>query len=187
MAGWLAKRFGGPFRVAMIGFIVMIGSLVLSLGDVWMLIAQVFVMCLGMFVIHTLAASEVNHNARSLGGVVNGLYVSCYYAGGALGAGSGGSTEPNMPSFWFIVVVTEPSIELTACCCRLARSMHTVCAAAVSATASAVPSTPAASPSSADLSSCSCTACREAAGRKLLGAEKEIAGDGRDYGRCRAM
>jgi len=29
---------------------------------------------------------EVNHNARSLGGVVNGLYVSCYYAGGALGA-----------------------------------------------------------------------------------------------------
>lgn len=86
MAGWLAKRFGGPFRVAMIGFIVMIGSLVLSLDDVWMLIAQVFVMCLGMFVIHTLAASEVNHNARSLGGVVNGLYVSCYYAGGALGA-----------------------------------------------------------------------------------------------------
>ncbi len=85
-AGWLAKRFGGPIRVAMMGFIVMIGSLVLSLGDVWMLIAQVFVMCLGMFLIHTLAASEVNHNARSLGGVVNGLYVSCYYAGGALGA-----------------------------------------------------------------------------------------------------
>ena len=51
-----------------------------------MLIAQVFVMCLGMFVIHTLAASEVNHNARSLGGVVNGLYVSLYYAGGAFGA-----------------------------------------------------------------------------------------------------
>jgi YNFM family putative membrane transporter len=64
----------------------MIGSLLLALGDVWMLITQVFVMCLGMFVIHTLAASEVNHNARSLGGVVNGLYVSCYYAGGALGA-----------------------------------------------------------------------------------------------------
>ena len=86
MAGWLAKRFGGPIRVAMIGFIVMIGSLVLSLGEMWMLIAQVFVMCLGMFVIHTLAASEVNHNARSLDGVVNGLYVSCYYAGGAFGA-----------------------------------------------------------------------------------------------------
>ncbi len=62
----------------------MIGVLVLSLGDIWMLIAQVFVICLGMFVIHPLAASEVNHNARSLGGVVNGPYVSCYYAGGAL-------------------------------------------------------------------------------------------------------
>ena len=85
-AGWLAKRVGGPIRTALIGFAVMIGSLLLALGDVWMLITQVFVMCLGMFVIHTLAASEVNHNARSLGGVVNGLYVSCYYAGGALGA-----------------------------------------------------------------------------------------------------
>ncbi len=33
-----------------------------------MLIAQVFVVCLGMFVIHILAASEVNHNVRSPGG-----------------------------------------------------------------------------------------------------------------------
>ncbi|MEE2820264.1 MAG: hypothetical protein VX915_00780 [Pseudomonadota bacterium] len=64
----------------------MIRSLVLSLDDVWMLIVQVFVICIGMFVVHTLVASEVNHNARSLDGVVNGLYVSCYYAGVAFGA-----------------------------------------------------------------------------------------------------
>lgn len=57
-AGWLAKRLGGPIRVAMIGFIVMIGSLILSLGDVWMLIAQVFVMCLDMFIIDILAAQR---------------------------------------------------------------------------------------------------------------------------------
>ena len=62
----------------------MIGVLVLSLGDIWMLIAQVFLMCLGIVVIHTSASAEVNHNARSLGGVVNGPYVSCYYVGGAL-------------------------------------------------------------------------------------------------------
>ena len=48
-----------------------------------MLIAQVFVMCLGMFVIYPFAALEVNHNARSLGGFISGLYVSCYRAGGA--------------------------------------------------------------------------------------------------------
>jgi YNFM family putative membrane transporter len=83
-AGWLANRFGGPIHFAIIGFIVMIGSLFLSLGDVWMFIAQIFLICLGMVVIHTLASAEVNHNARSLGGVVNGPYVSCYYAGGAL-------------------------------------------------------------------------------------------------------
>ena len=64
----------------------MIGVLVLSLGDYWMLIAQVLVICLGMFVIHPLVASDVNHNASSLDGFVNGLYVSCYYTGGAFGA-----------------------------------------------------------------------------------------------------
>ena len=64
----------------------MIEVLVLSLGDIWMLIAQVFVICLDMFVIHPLAASEVNHNARSLGGFINGLYVLCYYTGGEFGA-----------------------------------------------------------------------------------------------------
>ena len=85
-AGWLARQFGGPVRVILVGFVVMIGSLFLALGAVWMLIVQVFVMCLGMFLIHTLAAAEVNHNAGELGGVVNGLYVSCYYAGGAMGA-----------------------------------------------------------------------------------------------------
>ena len=46
-------------------FRVMIGSLMLVLGDEWMLITQVFTMCLGMFVTHTLAASEVNHNGLS--------------------------------------------------------------------------------------------------------------------------
>ena len=85
-AGWLAKRLGGPIRVAMIGFIVLIGSRILSLGDVWMLIAQVFVMCLDMFIIDTLASTEDNHNARSLGGFVNELYILYYYAGGAFGA-----------------------------------------------------------------------------------------------------
>ena len=85
-AGWFARQFGGPVRVILVGFVVMIGSLFLALGAVWMLIVQVFVMCLGMFLIQTLAAAEVNHNAGELGGVVNGLYVSCYYAGGALGA-----------------------------------------------------------------------------------------------------
>jgi len=122
-AGWLAKRFGGPIRVAMIGFIVMIGSLLLSLGDVWMLIAQVFVMCLGMFVIHTLAASEVNHNARSLGGVVNGLYVSCYYAGGAFGAWLMGYIYELFGWTLFLIVLAAIGA-IGACCIWLYGQMH---------------------------------------------------------------
>lgn len=85
-AGWLAKRFGGAIRVCLLGFTILIGSLGLTFFGVDLLMVQVFVMCLGMFLIHTLAAAEVNHNAKTLGGVVNGLYVSAYYAGGAFGA-----------------------------------------------------------------------------------------------------
>lgn len=85
-AGWLAKRMGGAIRVCVLGFVILLGSLGLAFFGIGLLMAQVFVMCLGMFLIHTLAAAEVNHNAKTLGGVVNGLYVSSYYAGGALGA-----------------------------------------------------------------------------------------------------
>lgn len=85
-AGWLAKRFGGAIRICLLGFAILIGSLGLTFFGVELLMVQVFVMCLGMFLIHTLAAAEVNHNAKTLGGVVNGLYVSAYYAGGAFGA-----------------------------------------------------------------------------------------------------
>lgn len=85
-AGWLAKQLGGAIRVCWLGFVILIGSLGLTFFGVGLLMVQVFVMCLGMFLIHTLAAAEVNHNAKTLGGVVNGLYVSAYYAGGALGA-----------------------------------------------------------------------------------------------------
>ena len=57
-----AKCFGSPIRATLVGFVAMIGSLMLALSDMSMLTIHVFV----MFVIHTLAASEVNHNARSL-------------------------------------------------------------------------------------------------------------------------
>ncbi len=77
---FLVVPFGYAFGLAFdrpVGF---------DIFGVELLMVQVFVMCLGMFLIHTLAAAEVNHNAKTLGGVVNGLYVSAYYAGGAFGA-----------------------------------------------------------------------------------------------------
>ena len=68
-----AKRVGGPNHATLIGFAIIIGSLILALGDARVSITQVFVLCLGMCVIHTLVAPVANHNVRSLGVVVNGL------------------------------------------------------------------------------------------------------------------
>ena len=39
-----------------------------------------------MFTVHSVLSGYVNHLARRRKGVVNGLYVSLYYAGGTLGS-----------------------------------------------------------------------------------------------------
>ncbi len=85
LAGYWVRVLGSPVRVCAVGFVIVLGSQALAFGGVTELFISVFVLCLGMFLIHTLAASEVNHNAKALGGVVNGLYVSCYYGGGVFG------------------------------------------------------------------------------------------------------
>jgi YNFM family putative membrane transporter len=74
-------------------------------------------------VIHTLAASEVNHNARSLGGVVNGLYVSCYYAGGAFGAWLMGYIYELFGWTLFLMVLAAIGA-IGACCIWLYGQMH---------------------------------------------------------------
>ncbi|MGI9259953.1 MAG: MFS transporter [Gammaproteobacteria bacterium] len=44
-----------------------------------------FAMCAAFFLAHSLLAAYLNHHTRSSRGVVNGLYLSFYYSGGALG------------------------------------------------------------------------------------------------------
>jgi YNFM family putative membrane transporter len=44
-----------------------------------------FLMCAAFFLVHSLLAAFLNHHATNSRGVVNGLYLSFYYSGGALG------------------------------------------------------------------------------------------------------
>ncbi|SDL26110.1 MFS transporter, YNFM family, putative membrane transport protein [Geoalkalibacter ferrihydriticus] len=83
ISGWLggempALRLGlGLFALSLSGMLV---------SSVPVLFGVMFVFCAGMFLAHATASGLLNRCAGANKGVINGLYVSFYYAGGALGS-----------------------------------------------------------------------------------------------------
>jgi YNFM family putative membrane transporter len=83
IADWL----GGELRVVFAGISVLaIGILGVSSQSLPVVYGFVFGLCAGFFLIHSALTAFLNHVTPSGRGVVNGLYISSYYAGGALGA-----------------------------------------------------------------------------------------------------
>jgi YNFM family putative membrane transporter len=87
----IAEALRHPRRAMVLGGCVALGSLLVAAGDsVALLFGSVALLCLGFFLAHAVAASRVSAvapgNATRGSSVVNGLYVSIYYAGGVLGA-----------------------------------------------------------------------------------------------------
>jgi YNFM family putative membrane transporter len=67
-------------------FIYMAGLQLFNIGSFAVMFASMFVFCLGMFMVHSIAAGFINKLARERKSITNGLYLSFYYAGGALGS-----------------------------------------------------------------------------------------------------
>lgn len=69
------------------GLTIFTGALVFFIStNIVVMFIGMFVFCSGMFLAHTTAAGYVNKLADRYKGVTNGLYVTFYYAGGALGS-----------------------------------------------------------------------------------------------------
>jgi YNFM family putative membrane transporter len=86
-AASLARYVGGERRLLLIAWSVYGLSLsLLALPRVELLFAAMFIFCAAMFAIHATASGLANRNTKSGKGVVNGLYVSFYYAGGVVGS-----------------------------------------------------------------------------------------------------
>ncbi|EHJ46249.1 major facilitator superfamily MFS_1 [Solidesulfovibrio carbinoliphilus subsp. oakridgensis] len=82
----LSRYFDGPARSMAVGAAVVIAAaLVFALPFQGALFASVFVLCAGMFTAHSVAPGVLNGAEREHKGLVNGLYISFYYSGGALG------------------------------------------------------------------------------------------------------
>jgi YNFM family putative membrane transporter len=82
----IARRLGGELRGIFLGLVLLAagvtGMTTTSLAQVFLF---VLLMCAGFFLIHSLLTAFLNHHAVNGKGVVNGLYISFYYSGGALG------------------------------------------------------------------------------------------------------
>jgi MFS transporter, YNFM family, putative membrane transport protein len=83
----LATRIGGAMNTMLVGVVVLMSALVFfAMGSLWVIFAGMFVLCAGMFLIHSLAPGVLNQRTGEQRGVVNGLYIAFYYAGGTTGS-----------------------------------------------------------------------------------------------------
>ena len=82
----IADWFSGELRGVFAGLVLLgcgiFGTLIPNLLSTYLI---AFAMCAAFFLAHSLLAAYINHHTRSSRGVVNGLYLSFYYSGGALG------------------------------------------------------------------------------------------------------
>lgn len=87
LAPKISALLGGEMRGMLTGVgLLGTGVATMTLGAVPWLFAGMFILCGGFFLFHSLLSAFLNHHAPHGKGVVNGLYISFYYSGGALGA-----------------------------------------------------------------------------------------------------
>jgi MFS transporter, YNFM family, putative membrane transport protein len=83
----VADRIGGAVNTMLLGALVFLCALLFFASQAaWLLFLGMFVLCAGMFLIHSLAPGLTNQDPGTKRGVVNGLYIAFYYAGGATGS-----------------------------------------------------------------------------------------------------
>ncbi|MGB0384358.1 MAG: MFS transporter [Ardenticatenaceae bacterium] len=83
----LQTFFGSQPNALIAGFITYIIALPITLvPNIWLLFGAFCLICAAMFLLHTVAASMLNQQAKENKGIVNGLYLTFYYAGGTLGS-----------------------------------------------------------------------------------------------------
>ncbi len=86
-AGRITRWTGSLRRTIQLGLgMFLAATLLFLLPSLTLLFAAMFLFCAGMFLVHGTAPGVVNALAPDRRGVVNGLYIAAYYAGGTIGA-----------------------------------------------------------------------------------------------------
>jgi len=102
----LVKRFNRHFKLLSLIFIVYCISIILMISNQFQMFFIAFsLFCGAMFMIHSIAAPLVNKISQAPASVTNGVYVSFYYSGGALGSFLPGLIYQSHGKTSFLVVI----------------------------------------------------------------------------------
>ena len=83
----IINLLGGAPRAILAGLSVyLLATLLFVTKSTSFAFINMFVFCAGMFLVHSVCPGFINRHAQDKKGVVNGLYISFYYAGGTLGS-----------------------------------------------------------------------------------------------------
>lgn len=83
----LTRRLGGEAPTILLGLgAYTLGVALFALPSTTAVFAVMWLFCAGMFLVHSVLSGYLNHRALERKGVVNGLYIAFYYAGGTLGS-----------------------------------------------------------------------------------------------------
>jgi len=83
----LIRLFGGERRTLVAGSLVyLLGAAAFALPGNQLAYVSMLVFAAGMFTLHSVLSAFLNHLEMERKGLINGLYVSAYYAGGAMGS-----------------------------------------------------------------------------------------------------
>jgi YNFM family putative membrane transporter len=83
----LIRVFGGERRTLVAGSLVyLLGTAAFALPGNQLAYVSMLVFAAGMFTLHSVLSGFLNHLETKRKGLINGLYVSAYYGGGALGS-----------------------------------------------------------------------------------------------------
>lgn len=86
-ANQIVDRVGGQLRAVGVGSLLLASALGFALVENYLaVVGSVVVASVGFFLVHTVLSGYVNQHAGEKASSVNGLYVSIYYTGGAIGS-----------------------------------------------------------------------------------------------------
>lgn len=102
----LSDLLGGKVGTLRLGMIVFIGSLPLfHFAGVGAYVAGIFVFCAGFFFIHSLGPGFLATRASDHRPLANGLYMSFFYAGGALGSYLPSLVYQHLGHDWYLAIL----------------------------------------------------------------------------------
>ncbi len=103
----IIKVLGGEVKAMIVGCLIYLLSLQLfHFKDYSVMFFDMFLFCLGMFIVHSVATGFVNKMADSSKGIANGLYISFYYTGGTLGTFVPGVIYEYFGWHWFLIALS---------------------------------------------------------------------------------